>query len=308
MLKILLLLLATGSLGTTGPRVNDADEAPAGSGGFFAPLSLEGYLWAPVLNPYLRNAIDIKLGWTSHEYYLYSIYSRAHLANKNVTISGEYSFFNKLTVGVDVPLNFIGVDSSDFPDHSETALSNIRLHVRYPVLHFPELGIILTPAIRVWLPTNTNVPVYEARLESMVMYETMVLFGYGTKTISIIAEAGLKILAFDDRYDYSFGSANIVVGLRPFSGHLDYRGFELIGELNFLAELDDNHAFSKYFTNEDEYSNPNDPARALAVGVGLRNKWETFNLEIALRIGLNDYNLSLGGMGLGVKLGFDFSE
>jgi hypothetical protein len=301
MVKILIFLLAAGGLGTTGPRTAGLEEDKSREGELVAPISLEGYLWAPVLKPNLSNTLDIKLSYTSHIYYLYNIYSRAHLVQRNITLSGEYTLFDKLTAGVDVPFNFIGVDSLDFDDHSESALGGIRVHVRYPVLRRPELGVILTPAIRVWLPTNTHSPVHESRLESMVMYEPMLLFGFSKDAFSFIAEAGLKVLAFDDRYDYLFASANLVVGFRPFP---DIGSVEFIGELNLLAELDDNHAFSKYFSYE--FGDPRDRALATALAVGLRYRWDVVSLELALRFGTNDHSLSFGAYGMGVNLGFDF--
>jgi len=272
-----------------------------------APLSVEGHLWAPVLEPYSINELSLKLVHTNHIYY--DRYEDVFMNKWYLMINGQYNLLNRLTVGADAPI----VWASD----GDTGFGNIRLHARYQVFTIRaqdsiDIGLVVTPAIRIWLPTNAMDPIPGYPMESVVQIEPMLLLGLQVYPFSLTLDGNIKILAFDDRYDYIFGAADLVFGVGPYprSG-----GFELVLEFNFLAELDDNNVlsdrfeFPKYTMMDGERIPANvDRAIAVAWGLGLRYRGERFVIELAYRRALRDCDLSIGKVSFGIEFGILFNK
>ncbi len=262
-----------------------------------APLTSEGFLWAPVLSPTKNNQITFKFGFAYHDFD-YSgddVEAFTYL----LTLSGEYTLLNMLTVGVDLPFLF-GYDiSSDLVDDSGADFGNIRLHIRYPVLRLPELGLVLTPAFRLWLPTNTYLTVEDVPfvgeldiVDTLAVFEPILLVGACRGPASLVFETGPKFFAVDDQNDFSFWSFNLVAGYAPGRGTA---GLEFILELNMLVELDEDDAPS---------AGSVDRAVPLALAFGARYPFEPFVAELALRVGLHEADFYYGDFNIGLQIGY----
>jgi len=101
--KILLLLLAAGGLGTAGPVGESVEPAP-----YFgvSPLGLEGVLWAPPLEHFNSDEVSFKFGYIHNM--LYAFFDDFIINHGYIMFSGQYALLDRVTLGVDVPLDSIG--------------------------------------------------------------------------------------------------------------------------------------------------------------------------------------------------------
>ena len=262
-----------------------------------APLAGEGLLWAPVLSPTPRNQITFQFAYGYHGFDVLGegVDASVYL----MVLGGEYTFFEKLTLGAGVPF-LVGYDvstDSDVLEDDGVDFGNIRLHARYPMVEVPENGFILTAAFRLWLPTNTFLSVAERGLrvhviDNFAVFEPMLLIGLDVAPVSIVFETGPKLYAVNHQEDFSFWSFNFIFGGVPFS---DLPELEFVLELNMFVELDEDDA---------PRAESGGHILPLALSVGPRYHFGDLYAELALRFGLNDAEYYYGDFSLGIQLGY----
>lgn len=264
-----------------------------------APLAGEGLLWAPVLSPTPRNQITLQFAYGYHGYDSGPV--DVDVSTYLMVLGGEYTFWDKLTVGFGVPF-LVGYDISTDPDTVEdddVDFGNIRLHVRYPFVEVPENGFVLGGAFRLWLPTNTFLDVGRGFrvIDNFAVFEPMLLLGFDVAPVSILFETGPKLYAVNEQDDFGFWSFNFIIGGAPFSSLPE---LEIVFELNMLVEMDENDAPRTDITE--------DHIVPLALSFGPRYFFGDFYAELALRFGLNDAEFYYGDFSLGIQFGYMMSD
>jgi hypothetical protein len=264
-----------------------------------APLAGEGLLWAPVLSPTPGSQIAFQFAYGYHgfDWILEEVDASVYL----LVLRGEYTFWDKLTLGAGVPF-LVGYDvstESDAAEESDVDFGNIRLHARYPLVEVPERGFILTAAFRVWLPTNTFLSVAGRRvridvIDNFAVFEPMLLIGLDVAPLSVLFETGPKLYAVNDQEDFSFWSFNFIFGAAPFSA---------LPELEFLIEL---NMFVELSEDDAPRTDSGDHIVPLALSFGPRYRFGDFYAELALRLGLNDAEFYYGDFSMGIQLGYLF--
>ncbi len=291
----LLVILAAGH--------SAADQVP-----IVAPLTSEGYLWAPPLNPLpdSRASFQFDFNYHQYDYRWFGNTEEITFSSYQLILKGEYTFLDLLTVGIDVPLLMVhNADSeNDYVDSSGADFGNIRLHARYLALELPEWGLVFTPAFRFWLPTNTFLDIeYDILgggkldiIESFAVFEPILIVGWYMRPISVVFETGLKFVAVDDMDDFTFWSFDLVVGAAPIPS---LEKLQFVLELNLMVELDDDDAISE---PEVERVVP------LAVSFGARYRVSSFELELAFRVGLHEAVIYYGDFNLGLIVSYLFGS
>lgn len=262
-----------------------------------APLTSEGYLWAPVLMPTPQKQFLFKFDYSYHSFNY--AWDNVDASSYLLVLSGEYTLLEKMTLGLDIPLLVISDVSSESVDDTSVDFGNIRIHVRYPLLQRQEIGFVLTPAFRLWLPTNTFLTVEGVpfvgeldMIKTFAVFEPIILIGLRIDPISIVFETGLKFCVVDDWDDFTFWSFNLVVGSAPIPKLKD---LELVLELNMMVELDEDDAPS---------ASSVDRVLPIAISTGARYRFDPFWVELALRFGLNDAEFYYGDFNVGILFGY----
>lgn len=263
------------------------------------PLSGEGFLWAPALKPTASKQISLKFNYSYHglDYLAEGIEGSVYL----LVLSGEYPVFDRLTAGLDVPF-LVGYDvtsDSDWVDDSGVDFGNIRLHLRYPVVENSKYGIVVTPAFRLWLPTNTFLTVEDVPfwgeidiVESFAAFEPMLHTAHVNGPLSFSFDLGFKFFAVEDQDDFSFCSMNFIIGVAPVASLGD---LQFVLELNMLVELD-----------EDDAPSDSDVERVVPISLaaGARHRFGDFLIELTTRIGLNEAEFYYGDFNIGLQVGY----
>ena len=279
-------------------RAQELEPLYVPSAKIVAPLAGEGLLWAPVLSPVPRNQISFQFAYGYHGFDVGPV--DVDVSTYLMVLGGEYTFWDKLTVGAGVPF-LVGYDIStdtDVLEEDDVDFGNIRLHVRYPFLEVPENGFVLAGAFRLWLPTNTFLEAGRAGfnvdvIDNFAAFEPMLLLGFDVAPVSILFETGPKLYAVNDRDDFGFWSFNLIFGGSPFTSLPE---LEFVFELNMLVEIDENDA------PRTDYSE--DHIVPLAISFGPRYFFGDFYAEMSLSFGLNDAEFYYGDFSLGIQLGY----
>ncbi len=279
-----------------------------------APLTTEGYLWAGPLPAYPTTSLQLELGYLLQTYDVSYDYGIASLEDPEMhsfvlSLRGEYTFLGQLTLGFELPaLVTYSIAASgtllgqpiDWDDDGAD-FGNLRLHLRWMALEDAELGLVLTAAFRVWLPTNTFLEVEvqeedQELLEMFAEFEPTLALGWGNRRFSALLVTGPKFFVLDDADDFSCWGIDLVLGASP-APSLDE--LELVLELNMLFELDDDDAPSE---------EGDDQVQAIGLGLGVRYAIGAWRLGLGLRIGLHEHAFYMGQLGLGLTLDYSWGS
>lgn len=271
-----------------------------------APLGSEGYLWAPPLDPLPRSDFVIKFGLNYHAMEVWPGRDvEVHFTALQFLLGGEIELFKDFTVGADVPFLSIHSASSspDFVDSSGIDFGNIRLHARYLAVA-TKSGLVVTPAFRVWLPTNTFLDVETIAplwpnmevLDTLAVFEPILCLGWANRRFSALLETGPKLAMIESADDFSFDdfsfwSFDFVFGARPL------QNLELLLELNLMTEMSDDKAPSEPFEGN---------ITPFALSAGARLKLGDWMLEVTLRAGLHEAVFYYGQFNIGLAFGYRF--
>jgi hypothetical protein len=288
----------------------------AESASIVAPLTGDGYLWAPPPNPLPRSGVSFQFDFNYHQYD-YDIGGsdqEVTFASFQFILGGEITLLDVLTIGLDLP--FLYVHSMDTSDDVASAtgadIGNLRLHTRASFV-FPDLGLVITPAFRVWLPTNTFLTL-EGRgsilgidfdfdiemINALAIFEPMLEIGWGQSWFSVLVQTGPKFVVVDDEPNVAWGDDftmwgwDLVLGAKPLPGRDD---LQLVLEFNGLAELDGDDA-PKFV--DDEHVVP------LALSLGGRFRAGNFLVGLTFRIGLHQADIYFGDFNLALTLAYLF--
>ena len=121
----------------------------------------------------------------------------------------------------------------------------------------------------------------------------MLVFGWRMQYLSLILQTGPKFFEMDFYEDFSFWSADLILGAAPIPG---IERLEFILELNFMVELFRLKAlgFNSYYRKYP-----------LAISAGARYQLGPILFEVALRYGMKDSALYYGDLNVGVQVGYD---
>ncbi len=264
-----------------------------------APLSEDGYLWSPPLSPKPESRVSFALDFNHHSYDmdLIVLTDEITLSSVQFRLSAEYSFLDALTIGLDVPFLMVYDISSehDFIDDSGADIGNIRLHARY-TFELEQLGVVVTPSFRLWLPTNTFLQVDVDNssddldiINSMAVFEPMVAVGWSLTWFSALLSTGPKFVALDDADDFSAWGFDLTLGSAPAP---NLPGLQFILELNAMVEMDD---------DMPQDGDPDDVAFPLALSLGARYHAKSFEVELGFRLGLHDAIMYFGDFNVGLS-------
>jgi hypothetical protein len=304
---LVLVLLAVAVGPAAAPAA--AEPAPAGAA-FIEPLVSEGFLWAPPPAPLGADRLRFSLGFNHHAYD-YRVRVLGVTYREELTLSwvqfllaGELRVWDELTAGAD--FNFLMVhdisSENDSVDDSGADLGHLRLHLRYPI-HIRSAGLVITPMLRGWLPTNTFLEVDVGsgqdrasidRIESLGALEPMLAVAWAMRWLSVSLTTGPRFYLVDDADDFALWGIDLALGSAPVP---DLEALQLMLELNMLIEIDDDvwHA-----------GDVDDTAVPLALSLGARYRLRALELELGFRIGLHDAELYYGDFQLGLSAGYRF--
>ncbi len=303
----ILLLLAVAVGLAAAPAA--AEPAPAESA-FIEPLVSEGFLWAPPPAPLGADRLRFSLGFNHHAYdYRFRVLGATYREELTLSwvqflLAGELRVWDELTAGAD--FNFLMVhdisSESDTIDDAGSDLGHLRLHLRYPI-HIRSAGLVITPMLRGWLPTNTFLEVelgsgqnrlsYDA-IESLGALEPMLAVAWAMRWLSVTLTTGPRFYLVDDADDFALWGMDLALGSAPVP---DLEALQLMLELNMLIEIDDDvwHA-----------GDIDDTAVPLALSLGARYRLRALEFELGFRIGLHDADLYYGDFQLGLSAGYRF--
>lgn len=286
--------------------MGSAGEASAEPPKIISPLQADGYLWAAPPSPTPTSQLRFQFGFNYHDfdYDFFGSSEELTFSSIHFLLSAEYTFLGALTAGLDVPALMIYdmTTSNDLFDDAGVDFGNIRLHLRYALI-LNQIGLVITPAFRIWLPTNTFLEVdFEAlgRRQNLELIDTfstlepMVTVGWATPWLSLLLSTGPKFVIIDNSDDFSMWGLDLTVGAAPVASQPD---LQFVLELNMLIEMDDD----MYHTGD-----PDDTGLPLALGLGVRYRFGEFLTELALRAGLHDSEFYYGDFQLGLTVGWVF--
>ncbi len=276
----------------------------AASHNVIAPLSQDGYLWSPPLSPNPESRVSFALDFNHHSYDMDLILLTDEITFSSVQfkVSAEYSFFDALTIGLDLPFLMVYDISSehDILDDTGADIGNLRIHARY-TFELEQLGLVITPSFRIWLPTNTFLQVDLDNsskdldiINSMAVFEPMVAIGWSVKWFSVLLNTGPKFVALDDADDYSAWGFDLTIGSAPFPS---LAGLEFMVELNSMVEMDD---------DMPQEGDQDDIAFPLSLSFGARFHTDSFEAELGFRLGLHDAILYFGDFNVGLNAAYLF--
>lgn len=269
-----------------------------------APLKADGYLWSPPLSPNPESQLGFQLDFNHHSYNMDLILMTDEITFSSIQfeLSAEYSFWDALTIGLDVPFLMVYDISSehDLLDDTGADIGNIKLHARYS-FDLDELGIVITPSFRIWLPTNTFLQVDVDNsskdlhiIDSMAVFEPMLGVGWSMSWLSVLLNTGPKFYALDDADDFSVWGFDLTIGSAPFA---KLPGLEFVVELNAMVGMDD---------DTPQEGDPDDTAFPLAISPGVRYRADSFTVELGFRIGLHDSIMYFGDFNVGLDAAYLF--
>ncbi len=280
------------------------EETSAAAPKIVPPLQSDGYLWAapPCPTPATQLRLQFDFNYHADDFRYWGSSEELTFSSIQFLLSGEYTFLGALTAGLDVPFLMIYDVSTenDVYEDSGVDFGNIRLHVRY-AFSLDPLGLVVTPSLRIWLPTNTYLEVDRfigsgnVRLfKALAIFEPAVSVAWAGRYLSVMLATGPKFVEHDDRDDFSMWAFDLSVGAAPITS---LPGLELVLELNMLVEMDD---------DMPHQGDPDDTGVPLGLGFGARYRFSDYMFELAFRAGLHDAEFYYGDFNLGLTFGWLF--
>ncbi len=282
------------------PAGEDIADSPPN---VIAPISSEGYLWPPTLGAVPHDQVAIRLGLTNHKM---RIVGDVDAWVFGFTVAGEYTLLDRLTLGAAVP--FIQAYAiSGIASDSGVDFGNIRFHVRYmlddiaALQALRDLNIVLTPAFRLRLPTNTfltvnNVPFFGdwELIEPLMALEPMLIAGWAHPLLSVTVATGPSYFIAFNRPDFGFWSLIATAGTAPLPPLPE---LEFLLELSLLVELTE--------ANAPQENTQSGRAVPFTLSIGSRYRYQEWSAELALRFGLHKGDFYYGDVNMGIQIGRD---